>query len=180
MLGAFLALLRPCTYAVTATTNFFTSGLSIVCLRGGAFTASFLCVLFYVGVNVCLQVAGPPVLHQPPPDSQWQLKTLLWKLSQSHPHRWVDLRQWAQERAGGLKGECYSKRSDTEMQSNWKFLGVIRVLSGSDEDQTVAFTWSKTNDYASGVALCTFWPEVQSIKNKCFPVGTVGKARVKS
>lgn len=47
-------------------------------------------------------------------------------------------------------------RSDTEMQSNWKFLGVIRVLSGSDEDQTVAFTWSKTNDYASGVALCTF------------------------
>lgn len=62
------------------------------------------------------------------------------------------------------------------MQSNWKFLGVIRVLSGSDEDQTVAFTWSKTNDYASGVALCTFRPEVQSIKNKRFLVGTVGKA----
>lgn len=168
-----------CARALTLWQQQQTSSLQAWALSasaGGLLLHLFVCVLFYVGVNVCLQVAGPPVLHQPPPDSQWQLKTLLWKLSQSHPHRWVDLRQWAQERAGGLKGECYSKRSDTEMQSNWKFLGVIRVLSGSDEDQTVAFTWSKTNDHASGVALCTFWPEVQSIKKQVFPCGNCEKS----
>ncbi len=62
--------------------------------RGVSVAFSGFLTCLYVGVNVCLRVAAPSVLHQSPTDSQWQLKNFFCKLSQSHPHRWVDLRQW--------------------------------------------------------------------------------------
>lgn len=48
------------------------------------------------------------VLHQAAADNQWQLKKFLCKLSQSHPHRWVDLRQrgLSSSRTGSLKGNA--------------------------------------------------------------------------
>lgn len=129
----------------------------------GAFVAfsvfSFRTCL-YVGVNVCLRV--PSVLHQSPTDSQWQLKKFFCKLSQSHPHRWVDLRQLGLSfsRTGGLKGnatprnwiQCFYPIGSCSRNWGPSGFSVGQIRTTFD---IVAFTWSQRNDYSSGASVWT-------------------------
>lgn len=71
-----------------------------------------------------------------PPTASDSLKNFFCKLSQSHPHRWVDLRQWAiSQWDWKLKGECCYKKLDIALHTVAPQTEVFQVSSGPDEDQ---------------------------------------------
>lgn len=59
-----------------------------------------------------------------------------------------------------LKGECYSKKLNPMLLSNWQLLPKLRSFGVSVGQirttfDIVAFTWSQRNDYRSGASVWT-------------------------